>query len=85
MNLVVNIPANFELALRQKAAAAGKEVEAFVQELVIEDVIEEPVPTQRKTSNEDFVAKLRDMIERHGISNGNFDDSRESIYAGRGE
>ena len=85
MNLMVNIPANFELALRQKAAAAGKEVEAFVRELVIEDVIEEPVATQRKTSSEDFVAKLRDMIERHGISNGSFDDSRESIYAGRGE
>src|SRR4051812_42865946 len=85
MNLSVSFPADLESALRERAAAAGKDVETFVRQLVIDEVNEEPAATRRTRSHEEFVSRLREMIQRHGIRNGKFDDSRESIYAGRGE
>ena len=85
MNLIVSIPPDVETALRSNAAAVGKDVETFVRELVIDDVSEVAASMQKRRSHEEFVSRLREIIQKHGIRNGNFDDSRESIYAGRGE
>lgn len=85
MHLNVSFPRDIELILRDRAAAAGKDVETFVQEIVTSEIAEERSPKPNTRSHQSFVTELRAMIERHGIKNGKFDDSRESIYAGRGE
>lgn len=85
MNLSVNFPPEVEAALRQRAASTGKNVETLVAEIVIDDVAEQVPPRERSQSHADFMAKLHSIIELHGGSNGKMDDSRESIYAGRGE
>jgi plasmid stability protein len=85
MSLSVTFPTELESALRQRAAAVGKDVDTFVREIVIDEVSEVPASSRRKRSREEFVSRLREIIESHGIKNGKFDDSRESIYSGRGE
>jgi len=85
MSLNVSFPIEIESALRQRAAAVGKDVETFVREIVVEEMAEELHSSPRSHSHAEFMSRLRDIIERHGITQGKFDDSRESIYAGRGE
>ena len=85
MHLNVSLPIEIENALRRRAAAAGKDVETFVTEIVAGEVTDEPSSSQHPQSHDTFKSELRAIIERHGIRNGKFDDSRESIYAGRGE
>lgn len=45
----------------------------------------ESTPPIKAVSHDEFMAKLRAIIALHPRSNGSMDDSRESIYAGRGE
>lgn len=85
MCLNVSFPREIENILRIRAAAAGKDVETFVQEIVTSEMADERLPNPNARSHQTFVTELRAMIERHGIKNGKIDDSRESIYAGRGE
>ncbi len=89
MSITISIPDELEPALRQKAAAAGQNVEHFVRQIVAENLLEGPVPQAeqpaRPGSHAEFRARLRDLIQRHDIHHGEIDDSRESIYAGRGE
>lgn len=46
---------------------------------------EENTPPVKAVSHDEFMATLRAIIALHPRSNGSMDDSRESIYAGRGE
>lgn len=85
MTLSVTFPTEIESVLRQRAAAMGKDVDTLVREIVTEEVIASEVPEPTEESHRDFMHRLDSMIERHGIRNGRFDDSRESIYSGRGE
>jgi hypothetical protein len=85
MNLSITFPTEIESILRQRATALGKDIDALVREIVIEEVAEAPADGSRQESHTEFMQKLDAMIQRHGIRNGKFDDSRESIYSGRGE
>ena len=85
MSLNVSFPPEMEVVLRQRASALGKDVNAFVIDIVSDEVASIPAIRKRQESHVEFMAKLDAMIQRHGIRNGNFDDSRESIYAGQGE
>lgn len=85
MNVRINFPAEIEANLLRRAAAAGKDVETIVKELVTERLAEEISPPAKAASHAEFMARLRGIIHRHPRSNGSVDDSRESIYAGRGE
>ncbi len=85
MNISVNFPAEIEQALIRRAAAAGQDVATFVKEAVAERLAEEAPPPAKSASHTEFMAKLREIIDLHPMSNGGVDDSRESIYAGRGE
>jgi hypothetical protein len=88
MQLNISLPAEIETALRRRAAAAGQDVDTFVARVVTDeltDEIESAVTRPKYRSHEEFKAKLDEIIQRHNVRNGNFDDSRESIYAGRGE
>ncbi|HUQ71447.1 MAG TPA: hypothetical protein VM165_18105 [Planctomycetaceae bacterium] len=85
MNVNITVPAEMESILRRRAAAAGQDVAAFVQQVVTEELAGETVDSGRSETHEEFRGRLRGLIQRHGIHHGRFDDSRESIYAGRGE
>lgn len=85
MNVSINFPTEIETTLRRRAAAVGKDVETFVQEVVSEVLAEEASLQTGGGSHDEFMATLREIIHLHPVSNGSIDDSRESIYAGRGE
>ena len=85
MTLSVTFTTEIESALRQRAAAVGKDVDTLVREIVTEEVIASEAPEPTEESHPDFMHRLDAMIQRHGIRNGKFDDSRDSIYSGRGE
>jgi hypothetical protein len=84
MNVSINFPEAIETNLRRRAAAAGMDVATFVQEVVSERLAEDSMPT-RAQSHEEFLSKLQGIIALHPKSSGFVDDSRDSIYAGRGE
>ena len=85
MNINIVIPDQVEAALRRKAATFGQNLDEYVQRMVAEEAEEElPVPPKGE-STEAFMTRLQSMVKRHGIRCGHVDDSRESIYAGRGE
>src|ERR1700722_434709 len=85
MSLSVTFPTEIESTLRQRAAALGKDVETLVRDIVTEEVAESPDAIRRRIPHSEFMSRLDAMIHRHGIRNGRFDDSRVSIYSGRGE
>lgn len=79
------LPTEIETTLRRREAAVGKDVATFVQEIVSERLAEIASVETGVTSHEEFMAKVREIIQVHAVSNGSVDDSRESIYAGRGD
>lgn len=83
MNL--NLPPEVEHALSQQANAAGQSLEAYVRhrlaELVEEDN-ESLTPIPDKTA---WAKRFQEWVASHRIITHYVDDSRESIYAGRGE
>ena len=85
MTVSINFPAEIESTLRRRAAAVGKDVETIVKEFVTERLADESPPQAKVTSHDEFMAKLQRFIDLHPVTNGSMDDSRESIYAGRGE
>lgn len=85
MNVSINIPAEIETVLRHRAAAAGTDIETLVNRLVTERLAEECPPISTVASHDEFMARLHRVIDLHPVSNGSIDDSRESIYAERGE
>ncbi len=76
-----------EAKLRERAAAAGKDVTEYVLQVVEEDLaMTEPVaaldsPQKREQWEKDLDA----WAEGHPRLDSIADDSRDSIYAGRGE
>ncbi len=86
MNVSINFPNEVESTLRRRAAAAGQDVESFVRQVVADSLNDDASAAGPNTnSHEEFMAKLQRIIDRHSGSKGLLDDSRESIYAGRGE
>ena len=88
MSVVIPFPPEIEAKLRARAAAAGKDVGTFVREAV-EEKLAFGVP-QRKSPEAwaaEFEAWMREVADRAPSYPDGFvvDDSRESIYEGRGE
>ena len=86
MNLSVNVPPNLEDILKTQANAAGKDVESFVLE-TLEQALVQSTQQQLKhaLTHEQFREQLQHFIDLHPRGDSSMDDSRESIYAGRGE
>jgi uncharacterized protein (DUF1778 family) len=86
MTLELQLSAEAEAKIRAQAAATGQDTAAFVLEAVSEKIADaesrQPIPTQDDT---EWLRKLHAAIARHPVSTHFVDDSRESIYAGRGE
>lgn len=86
MNLRVNVPPNLEDILKTQANAAGKDVESFVLETLEQALVQSTQqPLKHALTHEQFREKLQHIIDLHPRGDSSMDDSRESIYAGRGE
>lgn len=84
MNLKIEVPANLEPLLRERAAQAGVPVESFVLQAVTEQLAATDAPGAA-IGAEEFSAWLRQWAAQFPKLDHEIDDSRESIYAGRGE
>ncbi len=84
--MVLELPLSSEIEsrLRERATALGQGVEAFIAQAVTEKLAEAEF-SARTANRRDWAEMLRACIELHPAATGFVDDSRESIYAGRGE
>jgi len=86
MTLQITLPPELEATLQRRAAAAGQDVATFVQAMVSERLAEEEESeSYRPLPHDEFRRWLDDGISLHPAIAHAVDDSRESIYAGRGE
>jgi len=92
MAITLDLPAEAVRLLKEKAARAGQTLENYLQELAKRDVRaangspsvdSQAVPSALPT--EEWVARWYAWAERQLPRAVVLDDSRESIYAGRGE
>ena len=84
--MTLKLSSEIEAKIRERAAASGQDVEAFVLAAVAEKLADADL--QSKPSSRDkkeWMEKLRACIDLHPVVTHFVDDSRESIYAGRGE
>ncbi len=88
---MLNIPLSpeKEARLRERAAAAGKDVTEYVLEVLEEDlavtVPAHPVDTHSPQKRRQWENDLDAWAAGHPRLDTLADDSRESLYAGRGE
>ncbi len=89
MTLHIELPPTLETALLARAAAEGKDVSALVTEAVTERLAAsaaDATETSRAAvrSSQGFALRLQAWVDLHPRVGRPVDDSRESIYAGRG-
>ena len=87
MTLEISLAPEVIAKLRERAAAEGKDMESFVREAV-EKVLSSPDETAHENeqlSAERWSAEWHAWADSHPKVDHFVDDSRESIYAGRGE
>ncbi len=86
MTLSIDFSPETERTLRDRAAAAGQDLATFVKEAIAEKLEqEEKEQPSLPASHAEFRKRLADWIELHPVLDHAVDDSRESIYEGRGE
>jgi predicted transcriptional regulator len=83
MNITLQLDAEVERRLQEAAALNDLTVEAYIQRLVEQSV--GVIPKANTMPREQWVAEFRAWIASHTPLPHEADDSRESIYAGRGE
>lgn len=79
MNLHIKIPTDLEQALKLKAAAAGKDIETYVVDSLLENLTNSSSNEFRTTS--DFHSWLDETRKLIPVNLKPVDDSRDSIYA----
>lgn len=84
MTITIDLPEELADALAARAVATGQDVASLVREMVVENVQDE-IPIRRPRSSAEFMAQLQEIIDLLPQPCGTIDDSRASIYAGRGE
>jgi plasmid stability protein len=83
MSIMLQLPPEIEQALREKAARLGQSLEAYLEQVAEREAQgEEREPPH---SADQWVAELRAWAASHRPLETVVDDSRESIYEGRGE
>ncbi len=86
MNVTLKFPPELESVLRRCAAAAGQDVNPFVQKIVAENLdLKTETTAVNRVSSGKFVELLESWIALHPVLDHAVDDSRESIYSGCGE
>jgi hypothetical protein len=86
MTVKLNLSPETAAKVRQLADATGKDIEGIVLEALAEKLGEaNSTPARARLSDQEWKDKLRALIDLHPVVTHFVDDSRESIYAGRGE
>lgn len=87
MTLQIKLTPEIEARLREQAAAAGKDIAEVAREVLREGLCldAEPDDGPTKLSREQRLATWRDFVADAKPLGYIVDDSRESIYEGRGE
>lgn len=85
MTLTLSFPPDVKARLRERAAAAGKDVESIVREAVEEKLAAATAAGPEGKTREQWAAEFKAWVESHKPVTHFVDDSRESTYAGRGE
>jgi hypothetical protein len=83
MSIILHLAPEIERRLREQAAQRSQSPEEYLERLVEESVRAESTPPPR--SAEQWEAEWRAWAAGHASLPTVADDSRESIYAGRGE
>lgn len=82
MNVQIPLSPEFEAKLRERAAAAGQDVESFVVRAIEEELLSEP-DTLAILPPDEWLVAFDDWVKSQTSRNANVDDSRESIYPDR--
>ena len=86
MTLKLTLSSETEAKIRAHAADLGQDIEVFVLQAVAEKLADvENGLSVSSHSGDDWAEKLHACIDLHPVASHFVDDSRESIYAGRGE
>lgn len=85
MTLQIEFYPEVAARLREEAAVSGKAITALIVEAVEEKFAAGPTPTPSRISPQEWAAKLDAWAASHRRLGYDVDDSRETIYAGRGE
>ena len=85
--LTLDLPPAVEQELKEKAARQGQTLEEYLRSLAIRDLAASPVLAYPPgfASAEEWVKAFREWAASHQPEGHFVDDSRESIYDGRGE
>jgi hypothetical protein len=84
MSLNINLPHDLEHAVRERALAAGLDIDTFATRIFSEK-LQEDIPKPSISSSDDFSEWLDSWIKLHPRVEHEVDVSRESIYEGCGE
>lgn len=85
MTVTIELTSEIEAALRRRAAASGEDLQTYLQQLVTHILIEETEVKVPRRSAVEFEQRLNALIAALPQADHPIDDSRESIYEGRGE
>lgn len=81
MSITISLPSEMEQKLREKAARAGQTLEAYLEQLAADSA----GGSATDLSPEEWAAQFHAWVASHQPLAGLADDSRDSIYEGRGE
>lgn len=84
MTITINLPSEAEQKLRAAAGRRGQTLEAYLEWLAIQSAGSGACPAAERTP-EERAAEFRAWAASHVPVTHFVDDSRESIYEGRGE
>ena len=84
MNLVLHLETETEIRLKQQADLTGKKPEVLAIEAIEEKLAQRP-SSARQISVKEWIKRFDAWVASHPSRNQFVDDSRESIYEGRGE
>jgi hypothetical protein len=82
MSLEIRIPPEMEQDVRERASAAGEDVQTFVIKVVQASLVAPNTAPQQGTP--EWRAEFKAWVEGHPKIEHEVDDSRESIYDDRG-
>jgi hypothetical protein len=88
MTLKITFSGETENQLREKALASGQDVEGFVRQAVEDKLskVDSQAGAAGQSDRDEWLARFDAWVKSHAVRpNVKLDDSRESIYSGRGE
>jgi hypothetical protein len=84
--VTIELKPEVEMQVLVQAASKGVSVESFLASVIESNLpSEDPDPFYKRASPEEWSRAFREWAESHDSIQTDVDDSRDSIYEGRGE